>query len=115
MFCPCFILRAQGKYIERKMDPFYEHPIFDKAKEKILSFIRQLEKPQEIFESLLYTCFKCGSKKIFSMTENRLGLLIRERLYSTNVENVTINGGFDDTHYAANLPSKFKQRVYQPY
>ena len=97
------------------MDPFFEHPIFDKAKEKILSFIRQLEKPQETFESFLYICFKCGSNKIFSVTENRSGLLIRERLYSINVENVTINGGLGDTHYAANLPSKFKQRVCQPH
>ena len=62
-----FSLRAQGKKVERKMDPFFEHPTFDKAKEKVLPFIRQLENPQETFESLLYTCFKCGSNNIFSV------------------------------------------------
>ena len=29
------------------MDPIFEYPIFDSAREKMKSFIRQLEKPQE--------------------------------------------------------------------
>ena len=62
-------LRTQGKNVERKMDSFFEHRIFDKAREKVLSFIRQLEKPEETFESSLYTCFKCGSNKIFSIAK----------------------------------------------
>ena len=64
-----FILRVQGKKVERKMDPIFEHPVFDSAREKVLSFIRQLEKPQETFESSLYTWFKCGNNKIFSIAK----------------------------------------------
>ena len=30
---------------------------------------RQLEKPQELLENSLYTCFKCGSNKVFSITK----------------------------------------------
>ena len=31
--------------------------------------IRQLEKLQEKFENSLYTCFKCGSNKVFSIAK----------------------------------------------
>ena len=51
------------------MDPIFEHPVFDSAREKMKRFIRQLEKPQETFENSLYTCFKCGSNNIFSITK----------------------------------------------
>ena len=37
------------------MDPIFEHPIFDSAREKMKRFISQLEKSQETFENLLYT------------------------------------------------------------
>ena len=42
------------------MDPIFEHPVFehsvfDSVREKIKRFIKQLEKSQETFESLLYT------------------------------------------------------------
>ena len=47
------------------MDPIFEHPIFDSTREKMKRVIRQFEKPQEAFENSLYTCFKCGSNKIF--------------------------------------------------
>ena len=57
------------KGTRKKIIPFFEHPIFDKAREKVLSFIRKLEKPEETFESSLYTCFKCGSNKIFSIAK----------------------------------------------
>ena len=40
-------------------------PIFDSARENIKRVIRQLEKPREALENSLYTCFKCGSNKIF--------------------------------------------------
>ena len=51
------------------MDPIFEHPGFDSAREKVKRVIRQLEKPREILESLLYTCFKCGDIKIFSIAK----------------------------------------------
>ena len=68
MFCP-FILRAQGKKVERKMDPIFEHPVFDSAREKMKCFIRQLEKSQEALENFLYTCFRCGSNNVFSVAK----------------------------------------------
>ena len=55
--------------VKRKMDQTFEHPVFDSARKKMKRFLRQLEKPQETFESSLYTCFKCGSNKTFSITK----------------------------------------------
>ena len=51
------------------MDPIFEHPIFDSARDKMKRFIRQFEKSQEAFENSLYTCFKCGSNNIFSVAK----------------------------------------------
>ena len=51
------------------MDPIFEHPVFDSAREKVKRAIRQLEKPLVVPENLLYTCFKCGSNKIFSIAK----------------------------------------------
>ena len=51
------------------MDPTLEHPVFDSAREKVKHVMRQLEKPQEALENSLYICFKCGSKKIFSIAK----------------------------------------------
>ena len=51
------------------MDPIFEHPVFDSARENMRRVIRQLEKPQEALENSLYTCFKCGSNKIFSIAK----------------------------------------------
>ena len=50
------------------MDPIFEHPVFDSAKER-KNFIRHLEKSQEPLENSLYTCFKCGSNNIFSVAK----------------------------------------------
>ena len=50
------------------MDPIFEHPVLDSAREKMKRVIRQLEKPQEALENS-YTCFKCGSNKIFSIAK----------------------------------------------
>ena len=47
------------------MDPIFEHPAFDSAREKMKRVISQLEKPQEALENSLYTCFKCWGSKIF--------------------------------------------------
>ena len=51
------------------MDPIFEHPIFHSAREKVKNVMRQLEKPQEVRQNSLYTCFKCGSIKIFSIAK----------------------------------------------
>ena len=40
------------------MDPIFEHPVFDSARERVKCVIRQLVKPEETFEKSLYTCFK---------------------------------------------------------
>ena len=64
-----FILRYKEKRVEARMDPIFEHPVFDCAREKMKRFIKQLEKPQETLENPLYTCFKCGSNKIFSIAK----------------------------------------------
>ena len=51
------------------MDPIFEHPVFDSARKKVKRIIKQLEKPQEALEDLLYTSFKFGSNKIFSIAK----------------------------------------------
>ena len=51
------------------MDPNFEHPVFDSAQERVKCVIKQLEKLQEAPENSLYTCFKCGSNKIFSVAK----------------------------------------------
>ena len=51
------------------MDPIFEHPVFDSAKEKMKRFIRQIEKLQEPPENSMYTCFRCGSSNIFSISK----------------------------------------------
>ena len=50
------------------MDPIFEHPVSDSAREKMKHFIRHLEKSKEPLENSLYTCFKCGSN-IFSIAK----------------------------------------------
>ena len=51
------------------MDPIFEYPVFDSARENMKRFIRQLEKSQEAHENWLYTCFKCGSSNVFSIAK----------------------------------------------
>ena len=108
-----FILRYKEKKLKGKMDPIFEHPAFDSAREKMKRFIRRIEKSQEDFENSLCTCFKCGST-IYFLLQNKLGQLMREHLYLMNVTNVTVNGGMDDAHYATNIQPKNRQWVYQP-
>ena len=50
------------------MDPIFEHPVSDSAREKMKHFIRHLEKSHKPLENSLYTCFKCGSN-IFSIAK----------------------------------------------
>ena len=64
-----FILRYKKKRVGTNTDPIFEHPVFDSAREKVKHVMRQLEKPQEALENSLYICFKCGSKKIFSIAK----------------------------------------------
>ena len=52
------------------MDPIFEHPVFDSAREKMKHFIKQLEKSLEPFEKSLYTYFKCGSNNMFSVEKH---------------------------------------------
>ena len=57
-FLRCFVhvyFKVQRKRVEINMDLIPEHPVFE------------LEKLQEPLENSLYTCFKCGSHKIFSI------------------------------------------------
>ena len=61
--------KEQRKRVETSIDPICEHPVFDSAREKLKRVIRQLEKEQEALENSLYTCFKCGSNKIFSIAK----------------------------------------------
>ena len=80
--------------VKTNMDPIFEHPVFDSARESVKCVIRQLEKPQKTFENSLCTCFKCGSNNYFP-SQNMSKLLMKEHLYSTSVMIVTINGGMD--------------------
>ena len=64
-----FILGYKRKNDEIKMDPIFEHPVFDLAREKVKRAMKQLEKQTEDLENLLYICFKCGSNKIFSIAK----------------------------------------------
>ena len=34
------------------MDPIFEHPVFDSARERVKCVMKQLVKPQETFEKL---------------------------------------------------------------
>ena len=74
------------------MNPVFEHPVLDSAREKMKRFIRQLEKSQETLENSLYT----------------FGLM-REHLYSMTAVIVIRNGEMEDTANAVNIWSKFEQ------
>ena len=85
------------------MDPSFKHPVFDSAREKMKHFIRQLEKSRETLKTRCTLVSNVGAKMYFPL-QNRSGLLMRKRLYSASAETAIINGGMDDTHFAANLP-----------
>ena len=51
------------------MDPIFEHPVFDSAKEMFQRAMEQHKKPQETFDNSLYFCFKCGSNNVFSVAK----------------------------------------------
>ena len=64
-----FIFRYKEKNLKQNVDPIFEHPVFDSAREKVKCVIRQLEKPRETFEKSLYSCFKCASNNVFSIVK----------------------------------------------
>ena len=51
------------------MDPIFEHPVFDSARDKVKRVMRQLEKACKTFQNSLYTCFKCGGNNDFSVAK----------------------------------------------
>ena len=61
--------KVQVKKVEIKMDPIFENPVFDSAREKMKPFMRKLEKSQEAFSNSLYTCFKYESSNLFSVAK----------------------------------------------
>ena len=69
--CPSVVLQVTFclSKVKRKMNPIFERPVFDSAREKLKLVIRQLEKPQKPLENLLYTCFKYWSNQIFSIAK----------------------------------------------
>ena len=60
---------SKEKNVEVNMDPIFENPIFDSAREKVKRTMGQLEKPEEAFSNSLYTGFKCRSNNIFSVVK----------------------------------------------
>ena len=55
--------------VKTNMDPIFEHLVLDSARGRVKCVIKQLEKPQEALEKLLYTCFKCGTNNVFSIAK----------------------------------------------
>ena len=51
------------------MDPIFEYPVFDSARNKVKRVMRQLEKACKTFQNSLYTCFKCGGNNVFSIAK----------------------------------------------
>ena len=76
------------------MDPIFEHLVFDSSREKMKRFIRQLEKHRKPLKTHC-TLVSYVEAVMFFLLQNRSGLLTKERLYSTSVEIVTINGEMD--------------------
>ena len=67
--------KNMSKYIQKRKDyippadmSFFDHPVFDSAKEKVKRYIKQLQKQQTRSVSI-YTCFKCGSNTVFSVSK----------------------------------------------
>ena len=77
--------------VKTNMDPIFEHPVFDSARESVQCVIRQLEKPQKTRCALISNV---GATMYFP-SQNMSKLLMKEHLYSTSVMIVTINGGMD--------------------
>ena len=73
---------VQGKKVKTIMDPIFEHPVFDSARERVKRVIRQLKKLQEALEKSLCTCFKCGSNNVFSIAKQ-----VRSAYEGTSVVN----------------------------
>ena len=61
--------RVRKKKPWNKNGPYFWASCFWFSQGKVKHAIRQLEKPPEALENLLYTCFKCESNKIFSIAK----------------------------------------------
>ena len=59
------------------MDPIFEHPVFDSAREKVIRVIRQYEKPQEALKTRCILVSNVGATRCF-LSQNKSGLLMRE-------------------------------------
>ena len=69
------------------MDPIFEHPVFDSAREK-MKHLKTLKTCSTLVSNVVAT--------IYFLLQDKLGLLMREHLYSISVVIATINGGMDD-------------------
>ena len=48
----------------------FDHPVFDDARARERRFFAQLSRPRAAAsEQDFYTCFKCGSKNVFSLSK----------------------------------------------
>ena len=59
------------------MDPIFEHPAFDSARERVECVIRQLEKPQEALKTRCTLASNVGGTKYF-LSQNWSDLQMRE-------------------------------------
>ena len=84
------------------MNPNFERPVFDSAREKMKRFIRQLENHRKPSQTRCILALSVGATIYFQL-QNRSGLLMREHLYLMSAVIVTINGEMDDTYYAASV------------
>ena len=77
------------------MDPIFEYPAYDSAREKVKHPMRQLKKPLETLKTHCTLVSNKGATRYFPL-QNRSDLLMREQLFLTSVVIVTINGGTDN-------------------
>ena len=63
------------------MDPIFEHPVFDSAREKFKPVVRQLEKHKKPLKTRCTLISSVGATR-YSLSQNKLGLLMREQLSS---------------------------------
>ena len=63
------------------MDPIFEHPVFDSARQKFKPVIRQLVKHKKPLKTRCTLISSVGATR-YSLSQNKLGLLMREQLSS---------------------------------
>ena len=80
------------------MDPIFEHPVFDSAREKMKNVLQDSLKNHRKLLKTRCTLVSNVVAIIYFLLQNKSGLLMRKHHYSMSVVIVTINGGMDDTH-----------------